>query len=432
MALGVNSPAPAVKAPTNNQTLATGLSNAPQTAAPPTSPTPTPNTGTPYVTPGTQVPPSSTAAANGYTGAQFNPGYSPTPATPATGPGGITSIANPTNNPIIDQFNAWIQAQYVQGQQSAGLATGLANATNANDLTTLNNSSAAQLAALMQQQYRDVTLAGLNDANTLKFAGQTRDNQDQALGLNRDIGLRANISNAASSGAASAKGTFQNTRDIFDKYHNQFTANDISYNHTAADIAVHKDALDSLGKEYGIRADEITNQLKSATVKLGLNYAQTVQQINAQLKSGNSQLQQQAINFMMQLMALPDTNAPNYAATTNQVLGASGTGPTSPGANQYGTNATSSTPGTYAAPGAINNNGVITSTPIAGSLGNDNSNIGTHYIWQKGPDGFYHQVLVDFNGQPINAAIGTQYTQAVTGNQGTVTAPPSTPYNTVQ
>lgn len=430
MPLGTNTAAPAAptpRAPTNNATLGAGLSNAP-TALPQTPPatppvTPTPNTGTPYVTPGATP-----------TAGQVNNPYSrPVNETAnAAPPTSGLALANPTNNPIIDQFNAWVQAQYAQGNASYGTNVGLANATNQNDLTTLNNSSAAQLAALMQQQYRDVALAGKQDQSNLLFAGQARDNQDQALGINRDIGLRANISNAAGSGSASAKGTFQNTRDIFDKYHNQFDANGIAYNKTAADIGIHKEALDSLGKEYGIRADEIQNQLKSATVKLGLNYASTVQQLNDQLASGNGALRQQAINFMLQLMAMPDTNAPNNAATTNQVLGASGTGTTTVGANQYGTNATSSTPATAITPGALNSNGEITSTPIAGSLGNDNSNIGYHYEWKVGPDGFYHQVLVDQNGQPMQAAAGTQYTQAVTGQQGAVTAPPPTPYNTPQ
>lgn len=311
---------------------------------------PIPGPSTPGVTP-TQLPGATTVdpKAPGYTpgtgGFTSYQGYQGVPSSQYGQVGtGQTAPSYPPGSPeaLIAQYQQWQDQQFASNQKNNLTNLGIADWMNQLNTKSLQQSSGADLARLMEQQYRDVQLGkegndlnrwfaqiGLGQADQqLGLAGQGRDLDIRGAGLNRDIGYRANLSDASSRGAITSSGYLQNDRDLLGKFNlARDTANlgyagaelthdrqKTDYDSTIAKAGLDDKALDSLAREYGIRASDINNQLKLATTKLGLDYAQTIKQLNDQLHSNNAQLAQQAMNFMYQMLALPDTGGKTPSA----------------------------------------------------------------------------------------------------------------------
>jgi hypothetical protein len=76
-----------------------------------------------------------------------------------------------------------------------------------------------------------------------------------------------------------------------------------NYNYEAGNRDIASQQIDSIAREYGLREQDVNGALQSATQRIGLDYNNTMNQLAQQLNSGNAQLQQQAQNFLQQLMA---------------------------------------------------------------------------------------------------------------------------------
>lgn len=124
--------------------------------------------------------------------------------------------------------------------------------------------------------------------------GNNRDNlrfgyNDTVIGFDRDkIGI-ANAHNQNNTGYASDLQQFAATYAGLDKSIQQ-TKN------AQAGFA-------SLAREYGMKEADIKNQFKNASTALGLDYNDTMQQLDQMMSSGNANLYAQAMQFMQQMMA---------------------------------------------------------------------------------------------------------------------------------
>lgn len=371
-----NSPVPPPPGVTAADTTA---SPPPPLSVPGTPATPTAPTGTGGYVMGAngQIIPSTPTPASPFDTQYGGPGWG-TVGNPMAGASGL----DPQTAALLNQFNAWSGNQYALNASNNGLQTGFTNASYLNNLGALTSSSQADLARLLQQQYRDVTLGKQGNQISRKYndlglglagqryglageqlglQGQGRDQDIAGAALNRDIQYRANASDAAGRGATSTSGYTQNDRDSLHKFglaqdaaNLQYAGAELGYKGAGLDyqsaqnahdqagenLTLNDAALDSLGKEYGIRRGDIENQLKAATTKLGLDNASTIQQLNAAMQSGDQAIMQQAYNFLVQLMALPDSGSSGTPTPptlyNNPSIGTgvyNGAGPTSPNPN---------------------------------------------------------------------------------------------------
>ena len=88
-------------------------------------------------------------------------------------------------------------------------------------------------------------------------------------------------------------------RDDLATFRGQYAAND----RDRAQLQNVNKGLDSLAREYGIKATDLRNQFDNAVTKMGLDLNDTMGQLEQMLNSGNAQLQAQGMQFMQQMMA---------------------------------------------------------------------------------------------------------------------------------
>ena len=141
---------------------------------------------------------------------------------------------------------------------------------------------------------------------TMDRQNQQTDEQDRAIGHGRELnrlGYRDTQSgfrgenNALNTGMTSNRLGYENDLQ-------GFAATRAGYDRDGAKLENVGKSLDSLGKEYGLKAADIENQFQSAVTGAGLDFNDVQQKLEQQLNSGNAQLQQQANNFMYQMMGM--------------------------------------------------------------------------------------------------------------------------------
>lgn len=214
------------------------------------------------------------------------------------------------SNPILDQFNAIQQAQGNTLQQQYLNSLGMGELGYNNNMWYKTAQAGNDLARLDLQEGREIGLGRERNANDRGFAQRGFDIDSRGNALTRDMGYRANDSEAAARGSISSFGYGQNNRDILGQFGIAQDTTQLNLDKKMADLTLDDKALDSLGKEFGIRRDDVRNALKYGSTQLGLDWANTQAQLAQNLASGDQALQQQALNFMTQLMAM-DVPAPS-------------------------------------------------------------------------------------------------------------------------
>lgn len=158
------------------------------------------------------------------------------------------------------------------------------------------------LSDIYGQYQRGVSAADL----TLDRGNQAVDERDRAIGNDR-ANLRFNYADTVlgfdkdkASLDKAHKDNLTGYRDDLATFRGQYSAND----YERARMQNVNKGLDSLAKEYGLKKQDIENQLKNAVDGLNLDYNEVVSQLGDALNSGNAQLAAQAMNFMRQMTAM--------------------------------------------------------------------------------------------------------------------------------
>lgn len=218
--------------------------------------------------------------------------------------------ANP-QAPMSAADQAWIDFAAIQQGQADGLlnqylaASGLGQGMYDNNVWYRNAQAQNDLARLNIGEQRDIGLGRERNDLNRQFAGRAFGIDSRGNTLTRDMRYRSNDSEAAGRGSVTSFGYGQNNRDILGQYGIAQDTTQLTYDKAMADVTLDDKALDLLGKEYGIKRADINNALKFGLTQLGLDQIQAVNQLNQALTSGDAQLQQNAINFMIQMMSLP-------------------------------------------------------------------------------------------------------------------------------
>lgn len=298
---------------------------------------------------------------------------SPTPGSPTPRYGTPQPVPNglsPFDQRIMDQFNSINTAQQgvVQGRWLNDLA--LTEGVNNLNVDFTNTNANNDLARLAQQRYRDIDLG--RQGNNLGRQGNNLDRTFAGRGFfldsagnnqQRDMKYRANDSEAAGRGSITSGGYGQNQNDILAQFNIAQGGSQLSYDKKMSDLdqndkalKLNDDSLSSLAKEYGVRESDVRNQLKFSIAKLGLDWDATQRQLEDAMKSGQAQLEQNALNFMAQLMAIPGGSASMADTFPNGIP--SDRPKFSPNSSQPGTSGASAPgpatrPFMYGTPGAV-------------------------------------------------------------------------------
>jgi hypothetical protein len=83
-----------------------------------------------------------------------------------------------------------------------------------------------------------------------------------------------------------------------------FAATRAGYDRDGAKLENMGSSIDSLAREYGIKAQDIENQFQAAATKMGLDLNDVNRQLEEALASGDAQRMQQATNFQYQMMSM--------------------------------------------------------------------------------------------------------------------------------
>lgn len=224
-----------------------------------------------------------------------------------------TTVTNGSSiDPIVAQYQSILTAQQngIQGQYLNSL--GMAQAGYDNNAWYKQASAQNDLARLGLQQGRDVGLARERNAADSGFADRGFAIDSRGNALQRDMGYRANTSEAAGKGSITSGGYQQNNRDILGQFGIAQDTTQLTLDKKKSDLTLDNKAIDSLATEYGIRKSDVMNALQYGMTQLGLDWTQTQSQLASQLNSDDANIRQQALNFMAQIMALPQT-APTLA-----------------------------------------------------------------------------------------------------------------------
>lgn len=205
----------------------------------------------------------------------------------------------------INDFNAINTAQSDMLLNQYLTSLGLGQGIYDNNVWYRNAQANNDLARLGLGEARDVGLARERNNLNAQFAGRAFDIDSRGNSLTRDMRYRANDSEAAGRGSVTSFGYGQNNRDILGQYGVAQDTTQLAYDRAMTDIRLDDKAIDLVAKEYGIKRSDVENALKYGLTQLGLDQFQAVDQLNQALTSGNAQLGQNAINFLMQIMALP-------------------------------------------------------------------------------------------------------------------------------
>lgn len=216
-----------------------------------------------------------------------------------------SSITVPPWQQAIFDFNAINRSQgdALLGQWAN--AIGMGELGYENEAWYRNAKAQNDLAALGLAEGRDVGLGRERNNADRGFAGRGFEIDSRGNALKRDMGYRANDSEAAGRGSITSFGYGQNNRDILSQFGIAQDGTQLAYDKKMSDLAIDDKAIDSLAAEYGLKRADINNALKYGMSQLGLDWIQAVDTLNQQLNSGNDQLAMNAINFMNQVMSIP-------------------------------------------------------------------------------------------------------------------------------
>lgn len=250
------------------------------------------------VPPGT--PPQTGSRQYSQTYPQNNPDwYTPGQTTPSTlGPMSPFNQAISDFNTINTNQGDALLNQYLN-------KVGFANLGYDNEEWYRNAKAQNDLAALGLAEGRDIGLGRDRNNADRGFAGRGFDIDSRGNALKRDMGYRANTSEAAGRGSITSFGYGQNNRDILSQFGIAQDGTQLAYDKKMSDLAFSDKAIDSLAADYGLKRADINNALKYTMTQLGLDQSQTMMQLEEMLSSGNDQLAMNAINFMNQMMSMP-------------------------------------------------------------------------------------------------------------------------------
>lgn len=154
----------------------------------------------------------------------------------------------------------------------------------------------------IQGQYdrsKDAATLGLDQAT------QGIDERDRAIGNDR-ANLRFNYTDTTIGFDRDQRGIDKGHQDNKTGYQDdlatfrgQYAAND----RDRGQLQNVNKGLDSLAREYGIKGQDLKNQLDASITKMGLDLNETMTSLEQMLNSGNAQLQAQGMSFMQQMMA---------------------------------------------------------------------------------------------------------------------------------
>jgi len=215
-----------------------------------------------------------------------------------------SSITQPMD-PLLAQFQAIQAGQRDQLQSQYLNAIGMGELGYDNEMWYRNASAASDLAKLANREAQQVGLGRERNDADRGFAGRGFEIDSRGNALKRDMGYRANDSEAASRGSISSFGYGQNARDILAQFGINQDTTQLSYDKKMSDLNIDDKALDLMAKDFGLQRDDVNNALKYASTQLGMDWITTVQGLNSSLESGDAALRQQALNFMTSLMAMP-------------------------------------------------------------------------------------------------------------------------------
>lgn len=213
-----------------------------------------------------------------------------------------------------------ITSQFKTGVDAAQLQKGVANRANLSDATARGaigsfgfGQQERDILAQYQNQYAQLGNAhdtgvrgaqlgldrGSNDlAMKLRGFQNQADNTkfgytDAARGINQQLeGQGYNWANQERDFADARNQHQTNIDNIYEDYRYKQGQNDVT-----------SQTIDSVAREYGIRQADVGNALKQAMTSAGLDYNNTIAQLNGMLQSGTANAQANAQNFLAQLLA---------------------------------------------------------------------------------------------------------------------------------
>jgi hypothetical protein len=240
-------------------------------------------------------------------------------------------------------------ADSMTGANNAALTNATNNSLALNDEARYRNGLDGAGNALDSQFIRDTwgltnEQKSLDDANYYRMVDQTKlgydfansafDLANRQTAMQEGVNTRSAVSDASGRGAMlsagygdnltdiktqadiSRQGAFDNQRQahaavgnqLGDLYHNQASSNiayrndTLGFQHQLDKNDLAKAAIDSMAKEYGIRAKDMQQSLAAAIQKNNLNNAQVISQLNQAYQSGNAQEIAQMNQFLATLM----------------------------------------------------------------------------------------------------------------------------------
>lgn len=214
-------------------------------------------------------------------------------------PGGSNALS------IVDQMGitSAVRGDQLFNQYTNGL--GMAELGYNNNLWYKTASAGNDLAKLDLREGREVGIGKERIAADRGFADRAFGIDSRGNALTRDMGYRANDSEAAAKGSITSVGYGQNRRDILDQFGIAQDTTQLQFDKKNSDLTLDEKTLDSLAKEFDIQRSDVRNALQYGTSQLGLDWAQTQAQLRANLDSGNEELIQQSRNFMQGIMSMP-------------------------------------------------------------------------------------------------------------------------------
>ena len=140
----------------------------------------------------------------------------------------------------------------------------------------------------------------------LDQANQSIGERDRSIGNERD-NLRFGYDGQVIGFDRDAEGLTRSAATNYNNYREAlqgFRRERVGLNAQGRELDLADRALDSLAREYGIKREDLNSQFRNNVTSLGLDYSDTIRQLNDWLASGNAQLAYQAQQFMDQIMVL--------------------------------------------------------------------------------------------------------------------------------
>jgi hypothetical protein len=216
----------------------------------------------------------------------------------------LQDASNQLNNGLMSA-----NLQKVQGERAAGSDATVRGAKGSvgygQDLKDI-----AAAYGLTEQQLRD-SFGTRKGGAQLGLDRATNDIGQQRNSINNDlanqyIDYKGNISGLNEQirgNQFQQDNRYRDYRQQYANYNDQWMQNQYEYNYQQGQRDITSQTIDSVAREYGIREGDVNNALNQAMSRAGLDYNNTINQLNQMLQSNNAQTQTQAQNFLASLLA---------------------------------------------------------------------------------------------------------------------------------